>query len=113
MKVGMTTARATIQGLIAGRLIAGGARATVLMTHAPSPRWRLGLVSGGAKPEAPARGNHTCPRRQRRALFGSRFWLRGALRERGKRLQHGPGVRPRGRFLVVHVGRDRQADEQG
>ena len=36
----------------------------------------------------------------------------GALRERVKRLQDIPGVRPRGPFLVVDVGDHRQADEQ-
>src|SRR5438067_2324432 len=42
MNVGMTTATATTQGLIAGRLTAGGARATLLMRRAP---WRTNNVA--------------------------------------------------------------------
>src|SRR5208337_1095937 len=38
---------------------------------------------------------------------------RWAFRKWVKRLQDVPGVRPGGRFLVVYVRDDRQADEQG
>ena len=43
-----------------------------------------------------------------------RVWgPRGPCGSVAKRLQDFPGMRPRGRFLEVHVGNDRQADEQG
>src|SRR5258707_4648123 len=98
MKVGMITATATIQGLIAGRLIAGAESATVLMKLTP-PR----------AIHAPRRAGSVSDRRMPR----SRSRIRRELRQWVSRLQDVPGVRPFGRFLVVHVGRDRQADKQG
>src|SRR5215475_8482282 len=87
MNVGMTTAAAMTQGLIAVRLTAAGARATLLMVRAP---WRA--------------------RDRCRSALG----LRGDFRRRGQRwLQHVTGVRARGRLLVVDVRLDRQAHEQG
>src|SRR4051794_8920372 len=71
MNVGMTTAMATIQGLIAGRLIAAGARATLLMIHPP---WQTGSCCG--------------------SMLGDR----GALRQGGERLQERAGVGTPGRL---------------
>src|SRR5437867_3120186 len=45
MKVGMTTATATIQGLIAGRLMAGGESATVAMARNPNAKPRMNTDS--------------------------------------------------------------------
>src|SRR5262245_13050801 len=55
MKVGMITAPATNQGLIARRRTAGGARATLLMMRAPSPSWVGGLLlQKGSRLQLPA-----------------------------------------------------------
>src|SRR5262245_27915497 len=86
MKVGMTTATATIQGLIARRPAAAGVSAALLtMRPLSRTRNRSGSWSGS----------------------------RGACGEGGERLQDLPGVRPRGRLLVVDVRGDRKPDEQG
>src|SRR5262245_57874190 len=105
MKVGMTTATATIQGLIARRLTAAGASATLLMVRA--------LSRSLGEPGASATGGMRPPVADAPGSPSSWFGVRGARRKRGQRLQEVPGVRPRRRLLVVHVGRDRQADEQG
>src|SRR5690242_15542932 len=91
MNVGTTTTRATIQWLTAGRLAAPGLSVTVLMRRPPGP----------------------LTFRARGASFGSRLGVGGSGRQGGMRLQVLPGVRPRGRLLVVDAGLDRQADEQG
>src|SRR5262245_46519508 len=91
MNVGMTTAAATTHGLTATRRVIVGARVTVLMGRTP------GLFP------SPFRGRSEGSRDGRRLASG--FW--GADRRRGYRLQHGAGVRPRGRFLGVDVGLDR------
>src|SRR6516165_3212275 len=109
MNVGTTTATATNQGLIAGRLTRGGASVMPLMMRALFSRLRFGLVPAGRSPSR----NHTSPKRKRGAPLASPLGFRGALRKRLMRLQDVAGVRPRGGFLVVHVGDDRQADEQG
>src|SRR5271165_602962 len=111
MNVGTTTATATNQGLIAGRLTVVGARAALLMwgllRQEERRRVNLGLRLGHPSMPAGARGQGGDPLRGSRGVGHG-----GALREWVKRLQDVPGVRPRGPFLVVDVGDHRQADEQ-
>src|SRR4051812_11672479 len=84
MNVGITTATATTQGLIARRPAAAGESATLLMTRTAS--------GSGARRSPPGHG--------------------GALRRGEDRLQEVAGVGAGGRLLVVDAGLDRQADEQ-
>src|SRR5262249_50616273 len=118
MNVGMTTAMATIQGLIAGRPTAFGESAALLIMPAPFPRWRFGLAwSSPHKPEAPTRKLLWSGCRFRWTLGCRYHWTlwgrcRWTLRERIKRLQDVSRVRSRRRFLVVDVGDDRQTDKQ-
>src|SRR5260370_39222052 len=105
MKVGTITAAATNQGLIAGRLTAGTGSATLLMVRGQESACRVG---------GPFGTHLSCiwwvPKTPPTLLFS---WLgfRGPCRQRGDRLQPSAGVRPPGRFLVVNVRFDRQADE--
>src|SRR5437764_503829 len=82
MNVGTTTATATNQGLIAGRPAEETGRVALLMV---------------------------CARGRARDRCGAGSEARGTLRQVVRRLQDFPGVRPRGRFLEVHVGGAGQA----
>src|SRR3954453_7642906 len=111
MNVGTTTATATNQWLIAGRVTAVGARAAPLISgllrQEERRRVNLGLRLGHPSRPAGALGQGGDPMRGFRGVEHG-----GALREWVQRLQALAGVRPRGPFLVGDVGDHRQADEQ-
>src|SRR5262245_38132038 len=90
MNVGITTAAATNQGLTAGRLSAGGERATLLILRTP---WSLTPCPSPLRARETGEG----ARNERRSALGRG----GALRKRSMRLQDLACMRPRGRFLVV------------
>src|SRR6267142_2611132 len=106
MKVGTMTANATIQGLIAGRLTTGAESATLLMTDAPFPRLRFGLVCD------------TNPKRKRGARLGSVFGICGELRQQGEGLTSPHGETGNASFefppaaIHVYLKADAVADAQ-
>src|SRR5262249_55509472 len=102
MNVGMTTATATTQGLIAGRWTAVGAGAAWL-TRGLLRAGPRGFPTSPPSPLDARRGPRGGGDPGRRVPGAGRG---GALREGVERLQDLPGVRPHGRFLVIHVRHD-------
>src|SRR5215472_3572317 len=96
MNVGTTTTQATIQWLIAGRLTAVGLIAMLLMVHPPLTIHH-------------SRSTISFSLAAKRSI-SSRLGAGGGCG--GQRLQDLPRVWPRRRLLVVHVRRDRHANEE-